>query len=171
MVVISFSSTFQNQSRAIQNSINALADLPVNGCVTLGPAMQDQQFTTPPNVKLLHAVKHSLLFPHADLVITHGGHGTIIRALSNGVPILCLPMGRDQNDNGAKVELKGCGLKLSPKASPGKIRTATQQILNDPRYANNAGKMQQLILSKAETVDAIQEIEKLVSRSPARVSA
>jgi len=37
------------------------------------------------------------VFPLADLVITHAGHGTLMRALSHGLPLVCLPMGRDQN--------------------------------------------------------------------------
>ena len=43
------------------------------------------------------------MFPDAAAVVTHAGHGTIMRALAHGIPLLCLPMGRDQDDNAARV--------------------------------------------------------------------
>lgn len=159
MVVISFSTTFQNQSEALQNCIDAMEGLPVNALVTLGMAMENNTFRVPDNVHLASAVKHSLVFPHAAAVITHAGHGTVIRALANGLPLLCLPMGRDQNDNAIKVEMKGFGLQLSPKAEPKKIRTALLKLLEDPSYRQNAQKMKEE-LAKPQALEAVlDEIE------------
>lgn len=163
LVVVSFSSTFQNQAGAIQNSMDALQELPVNGIVTLGPAMENHRFNIPSNVLVLESVKHSDLFPHADVVITHGGHGTVIRALSHGLPILCMPMGRDQDDNAIKVKMKGCGLNLSPKATAVKIRKAVKKILGDKNFLTNAKKMRTLIREKAETSDPVEAIDTLLS--------
>jgi MGT family glycosyltransferase len=163
LVVVSFSSTFQNQAGAIQNSMDALQELPVNGIVTLGPAMENHRFNIPSNVHVLESVKHSDLFPHADVVITHGGHGTVIRALSHGLPILCMPMGRDQDDNAIKVKMKGCGLNLSPKATAAKIRKAVKKILGDKNFLTNAKKMSALIREKAETSDPVEAIDTLLS--------
>lgn len=164
LVIISFSSTFQNQAKAIQNSINALASLPVNGIVTLGPAMENQDFMMPNNVVVMKSVKHSMLFPHANLVITHGGHGTIIRALSCGLPIICLPMGRDQGDNAIKVAIKGCGIKLSPKSTPNRIQNAVKQILRDNQFEINAKKMQVEINKPGRIEEVIAEINGLVDK-------
>ena len=164
LVVISFSSTFQNQSKAIQNSINALSQLPVNGIVTLGPAMEDQEFTVSDNVVVMKSVKHSMLFPHANLIITHGGHGTIVRALSYGLPIICLPMGRDQDDNAIKVAIKGCGKKLSPKSSPRSIRKAVEHILSDNKFKINAKKMQAEINKPGSIEEVIKEINDLINK-------
>ena len=41
--------------------------------------------------------------PQADLVICHGGHGTVARALAAGVPVLCCPAVGDMAENGARV--------------------------------------------------------------------
>ena len=43
----------------------------------------------------------------AAAVVTHGGHGTMIKALAAGVPVVAMPMGRDQNDNAARLEASG----------------------------------------------------------------
>jgi len=165
IVVIAFSSTFQNQTKVIQNCINAVKELPVNGCVTLGPAMEDIEFICPDNVVVMKSVKHSLLFPHADLVVSHGGHGTIIRALANGLPIICLPMGRDQGDNAVKVELCKTGIKLSPKSSPNRIRKAIEQILSNGKYKQNALDMKEKIVSNAGSDNVLIEINDLVNNN------
>jgi MGT family glycosyltransferase len=159
LVVISLSSTFQNQQAAIQSSIDALRDQGIRGLVTLGPAMKKDAFSVPENVILVDSAPHSQVFPMADLVITHAGHGTIMRALSHGLPLVCLPMGRDQDDNAIKVEHHGCGLALSAKASPGKIRKAVQKILAEDSFRNAAGKLKRDIEAIDQTALTINEIE------------
>lgn len=165
IVVVAFSSTFQNQTKSIQNCINAIKDLPVNGCVTLGPAMEVIELNCPDNVVVMKSVKHSLLFPHADLVITHGGHGTIIRSLANGLPLIILPMGRDQGDNAIKVELCNTGIKLSPKSSPSRISKAIKQILSNGFYKQNALRIKEKIVSSDGMDDVLIEINELVANN------
>ncbi|MCB0603019.1 MAG: glycosyltransferase [Saprospiraceae bacterium] len=162
LVVVSFSSTFQNQHRIIQKCIDALAGLPVYGCVTLGPAMGHYDFSLPDNVVTLSSIKHSLLFPHADLVITHGGHGTIMRALSYGIPLICMPMGRDQYDNALSVELSGCGINISAKASSSKIRSSVEHVLLQGTYRNNVEHMREQIKSNEGMDAVIAEINDLI---------
>ena len=123
--------------------------------------MEDQTFEISENVRIMKSVKHSSVFPHADLVITHAGHGTVIRALANGLPLVCLPMGRDQKDNAIKVELKGCGIKLSNKSKPRQIRQAIEKILSDPEYKIRANRMKNEILASKGMNDVILEIEKM----------
>ncbi len=64
----------------------------------------------PKNVTLLHSAPHDLVMKEASLVVTHGGHGTVSRALIHGLPLLVMPMGRDQNDNAMRVEATAPGL-------------------------------------------------------------
>ena len=124
--------------------------------------MDDHEFKIPDNVVVRSSVKHSLLFPFAHLLITHGGHGTIMRALSYGLPIICLPMGRDQDDNAIKVAMKGCGIKLSPGSGPPKIQKAVNRILGDSTFRINARKMQDEINKPNNMEKVIEEISDLV---------
>ncbi|MDA3897991.1 MAG: glycosyltransferase [Desulfobacteraceae bacterium] len=84
-------------------------------------SITDITLDAPDNIKIVSSAPHSQIFPHADAVVTHAGHGTVIRALAYGLPVVCLPMGRDQTDNAARVVHHGVGLKLSPKAKSAKI--------------------------------------------------
>lgn len=162
LVVISLSSTFQNQNAAIQSAIDALKGQEIRGLVTLGPALEKEGFSVPENVIIVDSAPHSQVFPLANLVITHAGHGTIMRALSHGLPLICLPMGRDQNDNAIKVQHHGCGIALSSKAGAGKIRKAVQHIISDKSYKEVAVSFQASIHSKEKEKLILQEIEELV---------
>ncbi len=50
----------------------------------------------------------------ADLVVCHGGNGTIYQALCHGVPILGIPAIPDQEYNMRRVEALGCGRRVKP---------------------------------------------------------
>lgn len=164
LVVVSLSSTFQNQSAAIQSAISALGGLPVRGLATLGPAMAPAQFEAPENVKVMQSAPHSQVFPMADLVITHAGHGTIMRALAHGLPLICVPMGRDQKDNAAKVACHGCGIKAGPGSGSGTIRKAVERILGEPGFRRNAQRLGAEIRAVAEKDLAVAALEDLLER-------
>ncbi len=159
LIVISLSSTFQNQRQTLENAIAAAGRLPVNGLVTLGPSMAKEMFHAPENVSIVPSCPHSKLFPKASVVVTHAGHGTIMRALASGVPLVCLPMGRDQTDNAARIAYHGAGIKLSAKAKSHHIAEAIEQVLYDPMYAKNARRLGETILADVEANRAVDELE------------
>jgi len=164
LAVISLSSTFQNQYAAIQSAVDALTGQEVRGLVTLGPALDKDRFRVPDNVRIVSAAPHSEVFPLADLVITHAGHGTIMKALAHGLPLVCLPMGRDQNDNAVKVEHHGCGIALSRKAGPGKIRKAILEVLSDNAYRQSARSFREEIQAGDPGAAMLGEINSLIAR-------
>lgn len=164
LAVVSLSSTFQNQARVIQHIIHALGGLHARGLVTLGPAIDPSGLDVPENVVVMQSAPHSQVFPLADLVITHAGHGTIMRALAHGLPLICIPMGRDQKDNAVKVDHHGCGLKLSPKSGPGKIRKAVLRILEDLSFSENVNRMQAEVRTAAAKDLAVEELEGLLAK-------
>jgi MGT family glycosyltransferase len=164
LVVVGFSSTFQNQKQVITNSIEALGKLDVRGLVTLGLAMETEKFIAPENVKIIAGASHADIFPHVDCVITHAGHGTVMRALANGVPMVCLPMGRDQGDNAAKVVYHKAGIRLTAKSDPEKIANAVIKVLNDTNYKKQARAIGVKILEDFKNGNIILELKKLTPK-------
>ena len=77
--------------------------------------------------------------------------------------MVCIPMGRDQNDTAARVVHHGAGVRLSPSASAVKIRKAVQLVLGDDRFRSNASRMSSAIADHA-TADLVTELEALVRR-------
>lgn len=159
LVVASLSSTFQNQRDPLQRIVAALGTLPVRGLVTLGPAMAGESFDLPPNVAAVPTAPHAQLFPRAAAVVTHAGHGTVMRALAHGVPLLCLPMGRDQDDNAARVFARGAGLRLRPSASPARIAAAVRRLLDEPAFRESAERLGRIIRNDVAAEGTVQELE------------
>lgn len=159
LVVASLSSTFQDQRGVFQRIADALGTLGVRGLLTLGPAMVDASLDLPENVVAVASAPHGAVFPHARAVVTHAGHGTVMRALAHGLPLLCLPMGRDQDDNAARVVAHEVGLRLSPSARPGTIAVAVRRLLDEPHFRANAERLGRRIIGDAEADLAVRELE------------
>ena len=75
-----------------------------------------------------------------------------------GVPLVCLPLGRDQPDNAQRVVEHGAGLRLMPDARPDEIADAARAVLADPRYAEAAAAIGARIRAEAETRSAEREL-------------
>ena len=80
--------------------------------------------------------------------MTHAGHGTVIKSLAAGVPVVAMPLGRDQLDNAARVAHHGAGLKLKPKASSDAIARAVRRVLDEPSFRANAERLAAAIASE-----------------------
>lgn len=100
------------------------------------------------------------------MVVTHCGHGTTLKALTAGVPLVCLPMGRDQNDTAARVEHHGAGLRLRPTASAARIRRAVRRVLDDPEISQAAGRLAAVIEDERKQTDVGAELEALTHTAP-----
>lgn len=171
LVVASLSSTFQNQRDLLQRIIAALGTLEVRGLVTLGPAMAGERFDVPANVVTVPSAPHAQVFPHAAAIVTHAGHGTVMRALASGLPLLCLPMGRDQDDNAARVFARGAGLRLSRSARPPIIAAAVRRLLGEPGFRTNAERLGRIIESDVAADRAVKELEVIGQEQGAHLAA
>jgi MGT family glycosyltransferase len=165
LVLVGFSTTFQNQRDTLGRVIEALGTLDVRAVVTAGPSIDTATLPAAANVHVCASAPHSQLLKDASLAITHAGHGTVIRALAAGVPLVCMPMGRDQNDNAARVEVRGAGLRLTPGASAEKIRQAVRQVLAQPQYRERAQRLGQSIVADARASKAVPELERVATRA------
>ena len=96
-------------------------------------------------------------------MITHAGHGTVLKALAAGVPLVCVPMGRDQRDNTTRVLRLGAGVRVSKTAEPRRIAAAVREVLDRPAYAQAARRFAATLAQEAETrPTAIDEAENLL---------
>ncbi len=163
LVVVGFSTTFQNQGQLLGRIIEAMSPLNTRAVVTVGPALNMADLPAAPNVFVCRSAPHSQLLPDAAAVVTHAGHGTVIRSLAAGVPLLCMPMGRDQNDNAERVVARGAGLRLSPQSSLNSIRNGVLEILESPRYREKAREMGKVIATDASNSAVAQILEEVAA--------
>ena len=141
LVLVSFSTTLMRQAEALPPVLGALAALPIEGVLTLGGALRPDAVSAPQNFTVLEFVPHAAILPHAAVVVSHGGLSTITSALAYGVPLVCIPQGRDQSANAERVAAAGVGRALSPDAPPGEITEAVTALIDDGRYRAAAGEM------------------------------
>jgi MGT family glycosyltransferase len=160
LVLVSSSSAYQAQLPVLRRVIDALGALPVRALVTTGPAVEITD-PVPNNVEIERWVPHAAVLPEASLVVTHAGHGTVMAALAHGVPMVCLPMGREQPDNAARVVHAGAGVRLRPKATERQIAAAVSRVLDDHERYRGAARMAAAIAAEVKADRAIAELEAL----------
>jgi UDP:flavonoid glycosyltransferase YjiC (YdhE family) len=130
-VLVSLSSMFQGQESTLRNICEALSVLPIEVLVTTGRGIAPDALSVSGDVEARSFVPHDAVLPSVDLVVTHAGCGTLMYSAGAGKPTLCLPNGRDQNDNAARVEALGLGHTLPPDATPAAIGSAVMDMLGD----------------------------------------
>jgi MGT family glycosyltransferase len=165
LVAVSFSSTYMAQERLLARVIDALRAAPVRAVVTTGPAVDPATLRARANVVVVRSAPHSRLFAEADVVVTHAGMGTVTRALCNAVPLVCIPMGRDQLDVAARVVHAGAGLRLRPSASPRAIRATVERVAADPGFAAAARDLGARMRADADADWGTAELEALAAGS------
>jgi UDP:flavonoid glycosyltransferase YjiC (YdhE family) len=166
LVVVGLTTTYQAHGDVLARIVSALGSLPVRALVTTG-RMEVRE--PPPNVCLARFVPHAQVLPHADAVVTHAGLGTVHAALAHGLPMLCLPIGRDQPDNAARVVWRGAGLRISPKSSPARIAAAVERVLQDETLTRSARNLARAIAVERPAEIGPEEIERLASTDAATV--
>jgi MGT family glycosyltransferase len=167
LVLVGLSSTVMRQEGLLQRAADALGQLPVRGLVTTGPAVDPAVISAPDNVTVTRWVRHADVLPYCSAVITHGGHGTVMKALIAGVPLVVVPMGRDQPGNAARVIHAGAGLRLRKNASVSALRAAVARVTEDPRYRDGAQRMAARLAAERDDNRVIDELEQVAAGGPA----
>jgi MGT family glycosyltransferase len=165
-VLLSLSTTYMRQEELLQRLIDALGQVDCHALVTTGPGMRSRPpARIPDNVQAVETVPHGAVLPHVDLVITHGGHGTLIRSLAAGVPVMVVPISRDQPDNAARVVHHGVGIKVSRRSSPEKFAAAVRRALADDAIRAGARDMAARLAPDLGAPKAVAALEELATRS------
>jgi len=161
LVMVSFSTTFQNQIGQLQCVIDALAQIDVRAVVTLGGCVRRDEMIGASNVQIVDSAPHAAILREARLVINHGGHGTVMKAAIAGLPQLVIPQGRDQNDNAMRIAHRGAGLLLPLGVGSDPIRTAVLQLLTDYEFTLRARALGARIRSSYADGTILEAIEAL----------
>jgi UDP:flavonoid glycosyltransferase YjiC (YdhE family) len=164
LVVCAFSTTFQDHAPLLQKVLDALADAPVRAVATLGGALDASEIDPPANATILASAPHNPLMAAAAVVVTHGGHGSVCRALLHGKPMLVAPCGRDQNDNAARVAARGAGLVLPPDAPVGEIAAALRRLLEEPAFAAAASALGERMRAEGDEWAVVEAVEEIARR-------
>ena len=103
--------------------------------------------------------------PRCDAVICHAGHGTVVRALACGVPVVACPHAGDMAENAARVRWAGAGVSLPRRfQTPRGVRLALRRLLGDPAYARRAAELRDWAERNDGAALAADELERVIPR-------
>ncbi|MBA2597832.1 MAG: glycosyltransferase family 1 protein [Chloroflexia bacterium] len=145
IVYATMGTAFNRVGEILSTVLEGLRDEPISLIVTTGRDQDPANFGPQPrHVQVERYVPQSLLFPHCDAVIIHGGSGTVLTALEHGLPMVIIPVSADQPDNARRCEHLGIAHLIAPKErTPKDIRDAVRAVLRDPSYRRNAERLRE----------------------------
>jgi UDP:flavonoid glycosyltransferase YjiC (YdhE family) len=95
-----------------------------------------------PNVRLVDWLSYAQTMPRCDVVVCHGGHGTVARALQAGCVVVAVPAAGDMNENAARIDWAGVGVRVPRRLlTPGAIALAVERALGDVRSRARAAEL------------------------------
>jgi MGT family glycosyltransferase len=138
LVVVAPSTAQDPDGRLVSVALQALAAEPVRVLATTNRPGEELP-EAPANAVVVEWLSYSQAMPLADVVVCHGGHGTVCRALGAGVPVVSCPAVGDMAENGARVQWAGAGLMLPWRLThPAALRSVARRVLGDARFRSQA---------------------------------
>ena len=140
--------TLQNGSEAIFKTIaEACAGLDAQLVLSMGGGLDPARLGTLAGDPLVVRFAPQLdLLKRAALVITHGGLNTVLESLSEGVPMVVVPLANDQPGVAARLKARGACVVVSPHwLNAARLRKAVTLVLEDATYREAAQRLQRAI--------------------------
>ncbi len=139
LVLIAPSTAHDSGNHLVRTALRALAAEPVRVVATTNRVVPQSPIEVPANATLVEWLSYSQLMPAASLVISHGGHGTVARALGAGTPVLISPITGDMSETAMRLDWSGAGLSVPWRlCRPGPLRWAARRLLHEPAFAARA---------------------------------
>ncbi|HEV7919062.1 MAG TPA: nucleotide disphospho-sugar-binding domain-containing protein [Solirubrobacterales bacterium] len=146
--------------RVLGASVAGLRDLPVRVLASKNGREPARALKPGDNTMVVDWLSYSQSFPQADVVITHGGHGTIMRALTSGAAVVICPASGDQFENAARLRWAGVGVAVSQRfISSRTIAAAVEKVISRPEMTARARELAAWAAANDGAVHAADEIE------------
>ncbi len=160
LVLVAPSTSQDPDHRLLRASLRGLARAPVRVLATANRPLAGAAIDTPPNARLVDWVSYARTMPRCDVVVCHGGHGTVARALASGCAVVAVPAAGDMNENAARIAWAGVGTRVPGRlTTPAAIRLAVERCLADPQVRARAGALATWLAAHDPATRAAEEIE------------
>ena len=154
-------------------ALDGLADLPVRVLLTTGAEVDAADLgPLPRSVAVERFVPQDAVLRHADVMVTHGGFGTVLGGVRAGVPMVVAPLFADQPYNAERVAAMGAGVTVPTSLDPGAVpeqfpkavRAAVQQCLDDPSYRSSSRALAEAMGSHPPVESVVSTLEAIAQR-------
>jgi UDP:flavonoid glycosyltransferase YjiC (YdhE family) len=130
LVLVAPSTAQDPEHRLLRAALAGLAGEPIRVLATWNRRPLPGPAPVPANTRLVEWLSYTRSMPRCALVVCHAGHGTMVRALASGRPVLAVPHAGDMAENAARADWAGVGLRLPWRfATPAGVRLAVRRAL------------------------------------------
>ncbi len=148
----------------------AISGLEVDVVVAVTAGQRALLGELPPEVTVVESAPLHLLLPACDLVVAHGGAGTLLTALANGLPQLLIPRLPDHvRHAGRLAEVGAAAVLAAPVHEPSMIRAQLTELLTTPAYRAAARRLQREMADQPSPALLVPELESLATRATAQL--
>ncbi len=142
LVLVAPSTAQDPEHRMLRAALRGLADADVRVLATWNRRLPPRPLPVPANARVVEWVSYARTMPLCDLVVCHAGHGTLVRALSSGCAVLACPAVGDMNENAARLDWAGAGVRLPRRfVSPRPLRLAVERALGESTIRERAAEL------------------------------
>jgi UDP:flavonoid glycosyltransferase YjiC (YdhE family) len=139
LVLVAPSTAQDPEQRMLRAALRGLAGAPVRVLATWNRRLPPRPLPAPANARLVDWVSYSRTMPRCDVVVCHGGHGTLARALACGCAVVACPVVGDMSENAARLDWARAGVRVPPRfTSARSVRLAVERALDDPSIRAHA---------------------------------
>lgn len=160
--LITVSSLKQDDIVIARAALAGLSTLPLRVLITAGPHAGQALGPLPQNARIEQFVPHGPVLAKARLMVSHAGHGSVMRALWHGVPMVLVPWARDQGGVAARAAHLGVAeIVDKPNISSERLAEAAHVVLNDNAMAATVARVSVRLRETDPVATACKIIEQL----------
>jgi MGT family glycosyltransferase len=162
LVLIAPSTAQDPEHRLLRAAVTGLGRERVRVLATWNRRPLVSPLRVPANARLVEWVSYSRTMPQCAAVICHAGHGTMVRSLASGAPVVAVPHSGDMAENAARADWAGVGARLPWRLlSPATVRLAVRRVLADATVAGRARELAAWAAAHDGAVRAAELVEQL----------
>jgi UDP:flavonoid glycosyltransferase YjiC (YdhE family) len=170
LVLVTLGTVYNSQEESFARLLDAVAGCDVDVVCTLGAGVE------PPaaggkydSIRFETYLPHTTVLPHCDAVLCHGGFNTVLGSLVAGVPLVCVPLGSDQDWNSYICHREGFGISINPEdATVEGLRDAVMRVITEPSFSDRVGSFQQDMGATPTLAEAVRRIEEMAAAGAGR---
>ncbi|WP_213807715.1 nucleotide disphospho-sugar-binding domain-containing protein [Granulicella sp. dw_53] len=130
--------------------------------LSVGPVLDVREIKSlPKNAVIVNSAPQLELLKQTTLCITHGGLNTALECLSQGVPMVVVPITNDQPGVAARIAATGTGTFIPLKElTASSLRAHVDEVLGNPKYRSNALRLKkniQMTQGLTKAADLLEE--------------
>jgi UDP:flavonoid glycosyltransferase YjiC (YdhE family) len=160
--------SFGDSLALLQGAVEAFADSPMQIVLTTGHQDLPPQLRKLPDTFTLSSFLPGMAMARrSDLMIHHGGHGSVMTGLRAGTPQVIVPTYAERESNARRMAALGAGEFVVPAVSESgkkrvdiaELKAKVTRVLSEPRYRDSARRFAEYVRSYGGAHEAADRIE------------